>query len=838
MIKPISYWLAWTALVALLGRLAHAAPAPGTLGAALSTASTTAPVIAVGVDAVPAPAGGVVPPAGQSADAVAAAFGYATHPFGSAIAVGPATLPAIPDPSAGDPMALMDDAQLLTLFAASLDQSQWDLFRSANGIGLSDLNGDDQVALFRAFFRPGTMNSTVNYTPDEDVPIDQKLRGVPEVTKTSILTDDEIAGARLRLGLRPAILLPLAAGVPPPPGDDIAIDNTVYIDSRVSDDPQAPAYLLAHTSAPAVSTQPATQPNQPKQDDLDTGANWAKAPITPRSGETVADLLNTVKSAGAPEIYANPQFETLTLTVAGSGVPIPAGDLLRSIAFSVGGAYRKVGDVYDLTFDMHGAGALWVQLADATAAAAEKRDRIVAQAVANEASPRSSADLSPTYSTLGMSADQMNDFENKQSAGIDTLKVSYTGLTPPQRDYADRALAKARALLGPDAVDTRADLRVAVRPYLQVILPSVNVTAEVDARCTLTQLFGTLPSVAAQSQTAASGPLPASIAAYKRRAVIADLKTQSQIDDTVAAMCALGLGELWLVQDKPSAGPANPSASLTEYAVSTAKDHAIKVSAYVDALDWGDSAAADLRDLTVSSADRVDASPLPSGGQAGAGSANVFVSPVVPAVKTAALANLAAVDTVDGLSAIVIGSATPPGYGAPESAVPPVDVIESELGYTVAARQEFIRKTHADPIDVLPPSPEPFDTALRARHVRSVDDALYRSWAKYRHAAAESLAKALVAAAAQRWPALPVLTQDRDRSTNQSFFSATTIDSDSGSAAGVRPPVLVAPADLASDPGRLQSFLDAGRAGGSTAFVIDLRHVADPVADLNKLAGN
>ena len=59
---------------------------------------------------------------------------------------------------------------------------------------------------------------------------------------------------------------------------------------------------------------------------------------------------------------------------------------------------------------------------------------------------------------------------------------------------------------------------------------------------------------------------------------------------------------------------------------------------------------------------------------------------------------VSAPEVASDIVGIVIGSTQPPGY----ENLPPTspEQFDIQLGYTTAARQAFIRKTHADPIDL------------------------------------------------------------------------------------------------------------------------------------------
>ena len=804
---------------------------PGSLGASLQSSTASDTIIAVGVDGLLPTAGQTAPSTGAAPGDAAAAFGYVAHDFGGATAVGPATLPAI---QAQAPQAPMSDADLLTLFTASLDQGQWNAFRSDAGIGLGDLTSDDQVNLFRSFFLPGAMKAVYNFEPNEEVPVAEKLPGVPETIPNPIISPDDIPNIRLRLGLRPEIELPVNSQ-----------SEKSYIDCRVDDDTSIPAtYVIAHSRAEAGPFFD-SRPNAPSIDDLPADADWAKRPFALRAGETVADVLQTLRTAGAPEIYASPWYETLTLTVAGARTStVSTADVLRSIAFAVGGAYRKVGDVYVLAPDSTGAGARWIALVDEVRQAKADRARQVDQAAA-DGTPRTLADLTSEWSRIGLTSDQLAALRDTGNGFPDTEDLPVGAMTPQQQDYVQRSEARLAGLLGPTAVDTTATPRIVLRPYLQALVPGIDAPAEFDTGAALAQIFPvTTPTAPAAGDAPPS--IRSLILACRRRAAIVDIHAKGEVDDIVSAAAHAGMNEIWIKAEGDDA-----PAEFAE-AVSAAQTNGIgKVFAYVDALDWSGSTAATaaLKDLTANGQPWADA----VAGRPGLDPASVYVSPFLADVKTAGLARVRAVAAFPGSAGLVLGSTVPPGYGestssstTPKTLSLPVSggvarnepgwvsdsaqQYEVELGYTVTAREQFVRKTHADPIDVLPPLAEPFDRGLRYGRDRSLDDDLYAHWAKFRANAADALEKSLLDEAAKDAPAISCLVETPDGSFAPESTAPLSLEGRGGAGEGY---IVDVPATALDTPSTMASLLTGHEQGD---LAVDLRHSPTPADALAKLA--
>ena len=154
---------------------------------------------------LPANAG---PPGAVSVAQVADAFGLLAQHFGDVTALAPPTMTVLyappPDMNPFDGMP-MEDA--LKLLAASLSPAQWRRLTGASGLGLSDLNTDDQRALFRALFPGGTLKvrQDVAYVP-----------GQPYKPPVERDVTSDLPQARLRLSQKVELMLPMRpVGEPP-----------------------------------------------------------------------------------------------------------------------------------------------------------------------------------------------------------------------------------------------------------------------------------------------------------------------------------------------------------------------------------------------------------------------------------------------------------------------------------------------------------------------------------------------------------------------------------------------------------------------------------------------
>ena len=105
-------------------------------------------------------------------------------------------------------------------------------------------------------------------------------------------------------------------------------------------------------------------PNTPKPSDLDLDSSVFLAPIPLNGVKTVADLVSQIAKVSHVELYADIRYEKRLLLMRNGQSAAPMRDLLRALAFSVGGTYRKVGPAFVLTNDLAGYGAQCQAIAD------------------------------------------------------------------------------------------------------------------------------------------------------------------------------------------------------------------------------------------------------------------------------------------------------------------------------------------------------------------------------------------------------------------------------------------------------------------------------------------
>ncbi len=392
---------------------------PPTLAQALAAAPSPKEnvYLAVAADKVLLPPDAVPPQKDDPASQVAQSYGRIIWEFGGVMAVAPPTMTVLnTEPGTPDPYDGMPPGHALKLLLVSLSDAQWKTLVGTTGLGLSDLEGDTQRALFGALFPAKAMilhprHELESYGPEDE-------------TELPRLTPEDIPQARLRLGRRVTLGLPpegdsaghfLARG--PSPGG--AVRYELYNGEAGKKDPKVLYGVRLRAVVPNVS----------KPSDLDYDAKALRARVSLAGVKTVGDLVSRVGAAVNLELYADIRYEKRPVTCLGPG-SARATDLLRALALCVTGTYRRVGPAYVLTDDRVGEGTRrmilerFAEEADLarTGAVTDAGDRLLAM--------HNLAGLSTLDSELSLS--------DAQTSG--PSEVPLEKMTPAQQEFARRTV--------------------------------------------------------------------------------------------------------------------------------------------------------------------------------------------------------------------------------------------------------------------------------------------------------------------------------------------------------------------------------------------------------------
>lgn len=203
------------------------------------------------------------------------------------------------------------------------------------------------------------------------------------------------------------------------------------------------------------------------------------------------------------------------------------------------------------------------------------------------------------------------------------------------------------------------------------------------------------------------------------RAALVRPRTVEDVGKDMMTARQMGLTQLWV--DAFSDG--KPHTEMVAEAVKAAKGTGLKVFAALDLLSWGAKPPAETRDLNVLGETSLDAlarrearrtlQSSPFGGDDWRERdieplSGVAVSPLSPPVRQTLLGVVQSLKDLPELAGIVLRETAPPGYelqGQTSAGISGADDSSSlTLGYSSEMRLAFLRKSHADPIDVFPTS--------------------------------------------------------------------------------------------------------------------------------------
>lgn len=267
--------------------------------------------------------------------------------LGSVTALVPKTMIVIDDSLKEDPNfyeGLPNDAKVLYLLR-SLNGEQWRKVGS-QGLALGDLQGEQKLVMESLLPKQFGWKA-IRVGPDG---------GWGGEESSGVLTDRERSHVRLKV--------------------EKVVDFTVYLkkDNAMSnfstDRARAnPGDLNYHRDEHGEFVQKAAfgldirteEENKLKPSQLDYSASTLSSPIAVPQKATVGSILQHINSSCGLEII--PDFRIADRTVGFWGGKATAKDLLKALALSVEGTYRKVGSAYVLTSDIAGMGSRKYRLA-------------------------------------------------------------------------------------------------------------------------------------------------------------------------------------------------------------------------------------------------------------------------------------------------------------------------------------------------------------------------------------------------------------------------------------------------------------------------------------------
>ncbi len=257
------------------------------------------------------------------------------------------------------------------LLLASLTKAQWRRLSSVDGLGIGDLERDQQAMFAGLLSETATLFRTnppapgQNQTKTEIVPLngvrmaDARLRLYKELSWTYLQKNTK-GGGTLSMGNQRQ-------------GDDIKepILRLQFNDSSADhafnggrDDSE----VVENISVFGVNLLEAL-PNRAKPSDIDYDDPFWNISVSLSDARTVGELVARVRAATGVEIYSDKRYaELLVHTRAVANTGVRSGDLLKTLALSVTGTFRRVASgsetAFVMTDDRVGSGTRYALLND------------------------------------------------------------------------------------------------------------------------------------------------------------------------------------------------------------------------------------------------------------------------------------------------------------------------------------------------------------------------------------------------------------------------------------------------------------------------------------------
>jgi len=746
------------------------APPPSASPPTLAQALAAAPppkedvYLAVAADKVLLRPGAAPPQKDDPASQVAQSYGRIIHEFGGVMAVAPPTMTVLnTNPDTPNPYNGMPPGDALKLLLASLSDAQWKTLTGMSGLGMGDLAGDTQHALFGALFP--TMPLSIHPRHEFVAEDGNDDKSLPK------LTPEDVAQAHLRLGQRVRLTIPVEDNGNGAPNTAVEAPSGSLGGTVQYELPHGSERRSGQDSLYGVPVR-ATVPNTPKASDLDYDAKALRARVSFAGAQTAGNLIARLGAAAKLEMYADPRYEKRNVTVFGPA-SARAADLLRALALCVAGTYRKVGPAYVLTDDLIGLGTRRMILTrftqNADAARREALDEAADQMIATRDLDR----LPPLDSGLSLSdaqkAEAAKDPTHVQGMAF-TVNLPFAQLTPPQQELARRSAERWNAdppsSFRNDRLTLTQPVTLQTQPTLTLETPAISGAILLDGYFSVYSLFHGSNKTERQQgeqrrrEAEASAPPPALaplMSRQPRRAVLARPRTAKEVGALVAAMKTVGLNALWLDVFSGGVSHLNGDPDILTEALKQMKGMGITVLPVLDLLRWGGDAPEDARDRTLlgetsaqagtrrqryeavtfqgKTSEEADHLPAPVG---------LSVCPALPSVQKPLADIVRRLAETEGVAGIVLRDAVTPGYDHPDGARD--DERAEPMGYAPALRLAFLRRTHADPVDLIGFFSGP-DTRLPDFDDNKVTEPVQKEWSVFRAGAGQDLLQGLADAA-------------------------------------------------------------------------------------------
>ncbi len=637
-------------------------------------------------------------------------------PAGTLTALAPTEMVVL-DFRPGDPDLLsgLSKEEKLRLLEAGLTPPQWQRLGSAEGLGVGDLNQDQQAVFLSLLpdpFRIGylTRQNGTNVTSGNTAP--------------TTLSPDQRLAVRLQLHKEPSVSFPSASR---------ANSWVTFQNGRVDDGPAQLQFVIpgvgpreqVYGAAVSHREQNRLKGGQLRLDSraLDRTVSLAPDGASPL---TVGALVHRIGEAAGLELYVD--LRAADLPVWAAGTSARAGDVLKALCLALTGTFRKVGPAYLLTDDLTGIGARKCAFIDWWQDAEEQARRLQAEAnlpfdfsIAKEA-----IGFAPD-STLPLPPDRMNAIVPNWGHGISGTDVELPigDLSPEvqSRLRQDIVLLNREAErnvrllsqmgqehgLAPTARDDM--VQIAVNVELRYLVPGLGALDDAINQHALGRgRGGPMPSFAAPEPAAEPENgrfrLPADAAV---RALCLSAGSAEEAARVMEEAGRCGFSQLWLLVQSDA-----PDAVLAA-AVRAGKEQGVAVLPVVRVMRVAGAPAED-RDINIMGETSHAYAARRSGAAAGAHYPGLAADLAVPgdwlrsdlpSVRLAVKQRLRRWAAAPGIAGLVLRDTGVPGYTDPgkESAYGVSGFPGWDFGYTLERRLACLRQLGLDAIDMpVPPN--------------------------------------------------------------------------------------------------------------------------------------
>ena len=612
--------------------------------------------------------------------------------------------------------ANMQQGDAFKLLAATLSDDQWKALVNDQGLGPQDLNSDNQRSLWTAALRfPAKVvlhKEGDIYNAGEGTDITNKLDQVKIHLSRSVDVEIPISDNSYTMASSPETGNKSAT-----PKYDV--ENTWQPDSGVSG--FVPKQVV---------------PNVPKPSELDYSDIRFNTPVSLAAAPNLGVLIMRIGLATKTELYCDKRMEKFRISMSPAAGTARAGDILKCLALAVTGTYRRVGPAFILTNDLIGMGTKIALLSDYNQRASNLLRTPLGEAGDKISASHSIWDLPLTSAAaVDITPEEHKKLiaQNPWDGSSSSLTLTLADMTPAQKASVQESynqMVKNPQVYEHGKPSISGKIMLECRAELHMSVPGVDGDISLsdfslwnlfqgsdDARQKHYQAISDAKA-AAQAQSKNPAPTASAVpltdqfrAVTPRRAVVVTPTTVVETTAIVAKAQALGFNQVFVnvFSDSSVHGAyltgdiSKTGIAMLNAAIKAAHGRGIAVFAYVDLLTWPKDTPSALRDLDIRGED--SAAELVrqqmtwanlSGPYLGPSAKDlpVSVSPLNPQVQKVLLLVHQELAEVPGLAGIVWVDVAAAGYG------PHIYMNSDEFGYTKPLRLAFLRKEHADPVDM------------------------------------------------------------------------------------------------------------------------------------------